>query len=85
MCYKILYFGFTQSKSDHCLFVKNSPKAFTALLVNVDDVLIAGTSEEEITDVKKYLDKVFTIKDLGHVRYFLGLEIAQGADGMCVN
>lgn len=45
---KLRGLGFIQSFSDHCLFLKHTPKSFTALLVYVDDVLITGTCEEEI-------------------------------------
>lgn len=31
------------------------------------------------------MDKVFTIKDLGFARYFLGLEIIRDENGTCVN
>ena len=58
---------------------------FLALLVYVDDVLITGTCEKQIVKVKKYLDLVFTIKDLGHTKYFLGLEIARGPSGTTIN
>lgn len=38
-----------------------------------------------IADVKRYLHRIFSIKDLGHVRYFLGLEIIRGTNGMHIN
>ncbi|KAL0285391.1 UNVERIFIED_CONTAM: hypothetical protein Sangu_2781600, partial [Sesamum angustifolium] len=53
-----------------------------ALLVYVDDVLVAGPSQEEITNIKKYLDGLFTIKELGATKYFLGLEIARSDKGL---
>lgn len=56
-----------------------------ALLVYVDDVLITGTCEEEIKQVKDYLHVAFTIKDLGHVHYFLCLEIVRSENGTYVN
>ncbi|KAL0409617.1 UNVERIFIED_CONTAM: hypothetical protein Sradi_1896100 [Sesamum radiatum] len=34
-----------------------------------------------IADIKAYLDKLFTIKDLGLARYFLGLQIARSSAG----
>ncbi|KAL0446351.1 UNVERIFIED_CONTAM: Retrovirus-related Pol polyprotein from transposon RE1 [Sesamum latifolium] len=49
------------------------------LLVNVDDILLTGPSEAEITEVKCFLDSEFTIKDVGHAKYFLGLEITRCA------
>lgn len=85
LCCKLLNFGFVQSQADHCLFIKISPRDFTALLVYVDDVLITGTNENIIANVKRYLHAIFTIKDLGHVRYFLGLEIIRSTKDMYVN
>ncbi|KAL0334022.1 UNVERIFIED_CONTAM: Retrovirus-related Pol polyprotein from transposon RE1 [Sesamum angustifolium] len=43
-----------------------------------------GTSESQIVAVKQFLDSEFTIKDLGHAKYFLGLEIARPIDGTSV-
>ncbi|KAL0372319.1 UNVERIFIED_CONTAM: Retrovirus-related Pol polyprotein from transposon RE1 [Sesamum calycinum] len=48
-----------------------------ALIVYVDDVLITCPSEDKITEIKHFLNTAFTIKDLGHAKYFLGLEIAR--------
>ncbi|KAL2238071.1 UNVERIFIED_CONTAM: Retrovirus-related Pol polyprotein from transposon RE1 [Sesamum indicum] len=75
-------FGFVQSKNDYCLFTKTSPQGFLALLVYVDDILLAGTSSALIDEVKYYLDSLFTIKDLGPARYFLGVEIARASEGI---
>ncbi|GJY74052.1 retrovirus-related pol polyprotein from transposon TNT 1-94 [Tanacetum coccineum] len=47
---------------------------FTAALVYVDDVLIAGDSMAEIQSIKAGLDQKSTIKDLGLAKYFLGIE-----------
>ncbi|KAK4386639.1 Retrovirus-related Pol polyprotein from transposon RE2 [Sesamum angolense] len=49
-----------------------------------DDILIMGPSESLIMEVKSYLDALFTIKDLGYVKYFLGLEVARSPDGMSI-
>ncbi|KAH9608876.1 hypothetical protein KSS87_002365 [Heliosperma pusillum] len=41
--------------------------------------------ENEIQEVKMGLDKTFTIKDLGHMRYFLGLEVDRNETGIILN
>lgn len=51
----------------------------------MDDVIITGSCDEEIKLVKDFLHKAFTIKDLGHLRYFLELEIIRSKDGTYVN
>ncbi|GAA0153090.1 hypothetical protein LIER_16066 [Lithospermum erythrorhizon] len=55
---------------------------FMVLVVYVDDVLIAGDSEEDIKVVKDFLHRQFTIKDLGVAKYFLRIEIARSTVGM---
>lgn len=51
------------------------------LLVYVDDILLTGSCEDDIQHVKKYLQSLFTIKDLGNAKYFLGIEIARTEHG----
>lgn len=69
--------GFSQSSHDHCLFVKTFAESFMALLIYLDDIIITGTSIDDTIDVKTALYDKFTIKDLGHLKYFLGLEVAR--------
>lgn len=59
--------------------------SFLALLAYVDDLLIMGPHMSDIKEVKESLNNVFTIKDLGPVKYFLGLEIARSTDGMFIS
>ena len=47
------------------------------MLVYVDDILIASSDIAAVTKLKQFLDAQFKLKDLGPVRYFLGLEIAK--------
>ncbi|KAL0454692.1 UNVERIFIED_CONTAM: Retrovirus-related Pol polyprotein from transposon TNT 1-94 [Sesamum latifolium] len=77
-------FGFRQFAHDHYLFIKLTGTEFLALLVYVKDIHIMGPAEALIIEVKNYLDALFTIKDLGYAKYFLGLEIARSSDGMSV-
>ncbi|KAL0411792.1 UNVERIFIED_CONTAM: Retrovirus-related Pol polyprotein from transposon RE1 [Sesamum latifolium] len=81
---KIEAFGFIQFKHDHCMFTKSTESGLFILLVYVDDILIAGASEILIQEVKHYLHSLFTIKDLGIAKYFLGLEIARSPQGIAV-
>ncbi|KAL0339458.1 UNVERIFIED_CONTAM: Retrovirus-related Pol polyprotein from transposon RE1 [Sesamum angustifolium] len=81
---QLVAFGFTQSSHDHCLFFMGSEDTFVAMLIYVDDVLITSPSVSLLTDVKSYLDGLFTIKDLGVARYFLGLQIARSPTGTSV-
>ncbi|KAL5556864.1 hypothetical protein UlMin_039100 [Ulmus minor] len=81
----IISLGFRQSPSDHSLFVRNSNGHFMALLVDVDDVIIASSDQQAIVKLKADLNKEFKLKDLGDLKYFLGLEIARSTVGICVS
>lgn len=48
----------------------------------MDDIVLAGNSLPEINNIKAALHSNFHIKDLGHLKYFLGLEIAQSKIGI---
>ncbi|KAL0412449.1 UNVERIFIED_CONTAM: Retrovirus-related Pol polyprotein from transposon RE2 [Sesamum radiatum] len=72
------------SKHDYCLFTKCSGTDILVLLLYVDDILLAGSSTDLIAEVKTFLDRLFTIKDLGVAKYFLGLEIARSSQGIIV-
>jgi hypothetical protein len=55
------------------------------LLVYVDDIILAGTSIDEFNIIKKILDAQFKIKDLGALKYFLELEVAQSREGIHIS
>ena len=75
--------GYKQSQSDFSLFTKTkSDQSFTALLIYVDDMILTGNDAAEIALVKKTLDDLFKIKDLGSLKFFLGLEVARSAKGI---
>ena len=78
-------FGFQQSKSDYSLFTKLQDTNFTAILVYVDDLLIGGNDMQCIEDTKAFLSSQFYMKDLGSLRYFLGLEIDATAQGYFIS
>ena len=78
----LIQLGFHQSKTDYSLFTIGSLGSFIALLVYVDDVLIANDNAQAVVDLKVLLDKLFKIKDLGHMKFFLGLEVARSKEGI---
>lgn len=81
----LISLGYNQSQADHSMYVKSNKHEFTALLVYVDDVVLAGNSLSEIHKVKNLLNQQFKIKDLGQLRFFLGFEIARSTDGIFLN
>lgn len=76
---------FHKCAADHTLFIKTTPTSFTALLIYVDDVVLTRNSLTEINSIKNFLHNKFRIKDLGALKFFLGLEIAHNSKGISLN
>ncbi|GJX39143.1 ribonuclease H-like domain-containing protein [Tanacetum coccineum] len=76
--------GYVQSKFDYSLYIKHSDDVFVALLVYVDDFIITGNSLDEIEKFKLFLKSKFMIKDLGVMKYFLGIEVLGNSNGICI-
>lgn len=49
---KITVYGYQQSISDPYLFIKSNTDSFIALLIYVDNLILAGNDFEEITLIK---------------------------------
>ena len=55
------------------------------LIVYVDNIVLIGNYKEEIVHLKQLLSKEFEIKDLGQLRYFLGMEVARSSQGISIS
>ncbi|CAM8981982.1 unnamed protein product [Rhodiola kirilowii] len=74
--------GFKRSEADHTLFNLCGPKGRVVILVYVDDIIITGSDKAGINATKVFLKSVFDIKDLGKLKYFLGIEVCQSKEGL---
>ncbi|WKA11488.1 hypothetical protein VitviT2T_028982 [Vitis vinifera] len=82
----IKHYGYTQSQADHTMFYKHSNEGKVAILiVYVDDIVLTGDDYNELEKLKKKLAEEFEIKDLGVLKYFLGMGFARSKEGIFVN
>lgn len=66
------------------MFIRNLNGIYTAVLIYVDDIIIASNNDEFVAQLKIDLNEVFKLRDLGPLKYFLGLEIARSDRGISV-
>ncbi|CAJ2668892.1 unnamed protein product [Trifolium pratense] len=71
----LVRFGFQTSKCDPSLFILNKDNHIVYLLVYVDDIIITGSSSQLVTSLVHKLNSVFSLKQLGLLDYFLGIEV----------
>jgi Reverse transcriptase (RNA-dependent DNA polymerase) len=81
----LLSCNFKTSWADTSLFTKHNEHGITVVLVYVDDIIITGNSQLEINSIKNSLKQKFDIKDLGKLKYFLGIEIAHSSKGLFIS
>ncbi|RVX02271.1 Retrovirus-related Pol polyprotein from transposon RE1 [Vitis vinifera] len=78
--------GYQQGQSDHTMFFKQSNDGrMTILIVYVDDIILTGDNTGEVERLKKVLATKFEVKDLGQMRYFLGMEVAKLRKGISIS
>ena len=70
--------GFIRCHSDHTCFIHRQSQGRCIIIsVYVDDIIITSDDASGITQVKHDLGTSFDVKDLGPLRYFLGIEVAR--------
>ncbi|CAL8997969.1 unnamed protein product, partial [Prunus brigantina] len=77
--------GFQRSNADSSLFVRTGLVGKLVVLIYVDDLIITGDNGEEIANLKHSLRQKFAMKDLGVLKYFLGIEMATSHKGLFLN
>ena len=68
-------FGFKRLLTEHCLYFYNRHNQICIISLYVDDLVIAGSCDQIITDVKSRLSQRYKMKDLGHIDEILGCKV----------
>jgi len=75
----------TRSEVDHSVFYHHSSVGCIYLVVYVDDIVLTHSDHHDILQVKQHLCQHFVTKDLGKLKYFLGIEVAQSNNGIVIS
>ena len=76
----------TRSTSDHSVFYHHtSSRQCIYPIVYVDDIVITGSDQDGIRKLKQHLFSHFQTKDLGKLKYFLGIEIDQSKSSVVMS
>ncbi|KAG8498559.1 hypothetical protein CXB51_004875 [Gossypium anomalum] len=73
---------FSLAKTDGSLFIKKTENVLLYVLVYVDDIIIIGNHQASIDQFVIDLDTHFSLKDLGPLNYFLGIEVSPTLNGL---
>eukprot|EP00253_Pinus_taeda_P034713 PITA_34713 len=78
----LLESGFSRCHSDNTVYTKKVGKSLIILVLYVDDLILTGSDPNLINHVNSSLKKKFEMTDLGHLHYFLGLQVLQSKEGI---
>ena len=82
LCDKLQALGFKPSRGDTSLFFFRRGKIVMFMLVYVDDIIVASSSQDATVALLADLRRDFALKDLGDLHYFLGIEVKKVKDGI---
>ncbi|KAK8954800.1 hypothetical protein KSP39_PZI002048 [Platanthera zijinensis] len=72
--------------ADHICFVRTAADGrMVIILVYVDDIILTGDDSSGILQIKEVLRTTFEVKDLGPLKYFLGIEVARSKQGISLS
>ena len=74
--------GFHSSKSDTSLFICRNSIYTIYVLIYVDDIIITSSSNQAIDTLLSNLKSDFAMKQLGPLKFFLGIEVLNSPNGV---
>ena len=82
---QLKHLGFIPSKADTSLFIYNKANTMIFVLIYVDDIIVASSSQDATNALLRDLSSEFALKDLGDFHFFLGIEVKKTQDGIVLN
>eukprot|EP00252_Welwitschia_mirabilis_P022462 TRINITY_DN607_c0_g1_i3.p1 TRINITY_DN607_c0_g1~~TRINITY_DN607_c0_g1_i3.p1 ORF type:complete len:1070 (-),score=207.18 TRINITY_DN607_c0_g1_i3:857-3973(-) len=77
--------GYVKCSSDNTLYKKEANGKRLFVLIYVDDIIFAGNDDRLIEKFRSDMMKEFEMTDLGHLSYYLGIQIRQSSKGTSLN
>ena len=74
--------GFQNSRADSSLFIYRHDSITCYFLVYVDDLVITGSCKKFVVSVIDKLGHQFSLKDMGSLHFFLGVEVIPTCAGL---
>jgi hypothetical protein len=72
--------GLKRCLNEPCLYIRNDGKGYVIVGVYVDEIVIAYEKDEAYVEISKYLEIKYKMKDLGDLKWYLGIEISRHKD-----
>ncbi|KYB24925.1 hypothetical protein TcasGA2_TC034911, partial [Tribolium castaneum] len=69
--------GLVPMESDPCIYVDHRSGRCTYVLLYVDGIIIVSNNLERVNEIKNHLAEEYQVKDLGRIKYCLGIEVKQ--------
>lgn len=77
--------GFSRCHSNNIVYTKKAGKSLIILVLYVDDLIFTGSDPNLINHVKSNLKKKFEMTYLGHLHYFLSIQVLQTKEGISLS
>ncbi|KAI3498732.1 hypothetical protein L1887_09191 [Cichorium endivia] len=77
--------GFQRCPQEHAVYKRKKPNSLLIVGVYVDDLIVTGTSEQEVEFFKKQMKQDFDMSDLGELSFYLGIEVQQSKDKFTIS
>eukprot|EP00253_Pinus_taeda_P028629 PITA_28629 len=81
----LLEIGFSRCHSDNTVYTKKVGKSLIIPVLYVDDLILTGSDPNLINHVKSSLKKKFEMTNLGHLHYFLALQVLESKESISLS
>ncbi|KAL5568431.1 hypothetical protein UlMin_025006 [Ulmus minor] len=77
--------GFNKCPYEHALYIKIKDGDILIVCLYVDDFIFIGSNPSMFNEFKEVMTKEFEMTDMGHMTYYLGIEVQQQKHGIFIS